>query len=79
MLFKVHLLTGIPNNIRFNNRFQLNVSLAYLYFQSSLISLYFDTPTPFSKFEEKHTRHVIQSLATIKMHLGKFITLNKAF
>ena len=34
MLFKVHLLTGIPNNIRFNNRFQLNVSLAYLYFKS---------------------------------------------
>ena len=34
ILFKVHLLTGIPNNIRFNNGFQLNVSLAYLYFKS---------------------------------------------
>ena len=32
VLFKAYLLAGIPNRIRFSNRFQLNISLVFLYF-----------------------------------------------
>ena len=31
VLFKAYLLAGIPNRIRFSNRFQLNISLVFLY------------------------------------------------